>query len=132
MLLEIGESLVCLGKFKVDRPGLYQPGWRLAKRLTPRGREEPECGEQGRRFAEASALALPRRLPLHRPGLGPPRATPRPLRSIPALLPPEISSTQGVALEARAGWQSGWVQSWLCSLRLSPSPLWASVSSWVG
>lgn len=36
MLLEIGESLVCLGKFKVDRPGLYQPGWRLAKRLTPR------------------------------------------------------------------------------------------------
>lgn len=73
-----------------------------------------KCSKQRRQVPEASALAFLQWIPLHRTVLRPPRAGPRALHST-SLLSHQSCSTLGGALEARAGWQHGWVQIWVQS-----------------
>lgn len=43
MLLEVGESLVCLGNFKVNRPGMLGKGvWGAGVEVHPESHQEPE------------------------------------------------------------------------------------------
>ena len=43
VLLEVGESLVCLGNFKVNRPGMLGKGvWGAGVEVHPESHQEPE------------------------------------------------------------------------------------------